>query len=172
MALRDLFDRSGTAPAARPASAPPQPQAPGTRIGYDPLLLDQLRRDHRKMLDLFAVIQSLLTSRDYAGVQRKLGEFRITLQDHLLAANTKLYIYVSRQLADDPAYSSLINTVRREMLDNSRQIMEFLRTYGAIRLDDDSGQMFQTELLSIGEALMQRIEREESSLFPLYQAKY
>jgi regulator of sigma D len=170
MALRDLFDRTAAAPAARPAT--PQPQAPGTRIGYDPLLLDQLRRDHRKLLDLFAVTQALLSSRDYAGVQRKLGEFRVMLQDHLLTANTKLYIYVSRQLADDPVYSALVNTVRRDMLDNSRQIMEFLRTYSAIRLDDNSGQMFQTELLSIGEALMQRIEREESSLFPLYQAKY
>ena len=170
MALRDLFDRPSTAPAARPASV--QPQAPGTRIGYDPLLLDQLRRDHRKLLDLFAVTQALLSSRDYAGVQRKLGEFRVMLQDHLLTANTKLYIYVSRQLADDPVYASLINTVRRELLDNSRQVMEFLRTYSAIRLDDNSGQMFQTELMSIGEALMQRIEREESSLFPLYQANY
>lgn len=168
MALRDLFDRPS--PAARPASA--QPQAPGTRIGYDPLLLDQLRRDHRKILDLFAVTQSLLTSRDYAGVQRKLGEFRVMLQDHLLTTNTKLYIYVSRQLAEDSVYSSLINTVRREMLDNSRRIMDFLRTYCALRLDDNSSQMFQTELLSIGEALMQRVEREESSLFPLYQAKY
>jgi len=171
MALRDLFDRTAAAaPAARPAA--PQPQAPGTRIGYDPLLLDQLRRDHRKLLDLFAVTQALLSSRDYAGVQRKLGEFRVTLQDHLLTANTKLYIYVSRQLADDPVYSALVNTVRRDMLDNSRQIMEFLRTYSGMRLDDQTGQMFQTELMAIGEALMQRIEREESSLFPLYQANY
>jgi len=171
MALRDLFDRTAAAaPVARPAA--PQPQAPGTRIGYDPLLLDQLRRDHRKLLDLFAVTQALLSSRDYAGVQRKLGEFRVALQDHLLTANTKLYIYVSRQLADDPVYSALVNTVRRDMLDNSRQIMEFLRTYSGMRLDDQSGQMFQTELMSIGEALMQRIEREESSLFPLYQANY
>jgi regulator of sigma D len=170
MALRDLFDRPATAPTARPTA--PQPQAPGTRIGYDPLLLDQLRRDHRKMLDLFAVTQALLITHDYAGVQRKLGEFRVMLQDHMLTANTKLYIYVSRQLSEDAVYSSLINTVRRELLDNSRQIMEFLRTYSAMRLDDNSAQMFQTELISIGEALMQRIEREESSLFPLYQAKY
>ena len=146
--------------------------APGTRIGYDPLLIKRLRADHQRMLELFTQTQSLLTTHDYDGVKRKLGELRITLQDHLVTASVKFYVYVSRQLADDPAKTAIINEYRREMLINSRQLMDFLRTYSSARLDDTFAGTFQIELLVIGSALVQRIEREQSTLFPLYQASY
>jgi hypothetical protein len=170
MAFRGFFQ-----PGPNETSAPlptVQPQAPGTRIGYDPLLIKRLKTDHQRMLALFTRTQSLLTSRDYDGVKRTLGELRITLQDHLMTANVKFYVYVSRQLAGDPANTAIINEYRREMLTNSRQIMDFLRTYSAARLDDTFAEPFQIELLVIGSALVHRIEREQSTLFPLYQASY
>lgn len=37
-------------------------------------------------------------------------------------------------------------------------------------LDDSFADPFQVELLAVGAALVQRIEREESLLFPLYRA--
>lgn len=170
MAFRGFLQPGPNEPSASlPAS---QPLAPGTRIGYDPLLLKRLRADHQRMLEIFTQTQSLLTTHDYQGVQRKLGELRIILQDHLMTANVKFYIYVSRQLAADPAKTAIINEYRREMLANSRQIMDFLRTYSAVRLDDTYADTFQIELLVIGSALVQRIEREQSTLFPLYQASY
>ena len=162
-------------PGRNESSAPhptPQPRAPGTRIGYDPLLLQRLRADHQRMLELFTQTQELLTTHDYDGVRRKLGALRITLQDHLMTASVKFYVYVSRHLANDAAKSAIINEYRREMLNNSRQIMDFLRTYSIARLDDSFADTFQIELLVIGSALVQRIEREQSTLFPLYQATY
>jgi len=162
-------------PGRNESSAPhptPQPRAPGTRIGYDPLLLQRLRADHQRMLELFTQTQELLTTHDYDGVRRKLGALRITLQDHLMTASVKFYVYVSRHLANDEAKSAIINEYRREMLNNSRQIMDFLRTYSIARLDDSFADTFQIELLVIGSALVQRIEREQSTLFPLYQATY
>ena len=170
MAFRDfLQSRSGNQTAPLPAH---RAQAPGTRIGYDPLLINRLKADQQRMLDLFTQIQSLLVTHDYDGVKRKLGEFRIILQDHLMIANVKFYVYVSRQLADDAARTAIMNDYRREMLANSRQIMDFLRTYSAVRLDDSFAETFQIELLVIGSALVQRIEREQAALFPLYQARY
>lgn len=169
MAFRGFLQPGPNEPSATPAS---QPLAPGTRIGYDPLLLKRLKADHQRMLEIFTQTQSLLTTHDYQGVQRKLGELRIILQDHLMTANVKFYIYVSRQLAADAAKTAIINEYRREMLANSRQIMDFLRTYSAVRLDDTFADSFQIELLVIGSALVQRIEREQSTLFPLYRASY
>lgn len=170
MAFRSFFQPSpGTTQASRPAT---QSRAPGTRIGYDPLLIQRLKSDHQRMLALFTQTQELLTTRDYEGVKRKLGELRITLQDHLMTSNVKFYVYVSRHLADDAGKSAIINEYRREMLINSRQIMDFLRTYSAARLDDSFADTFQVELLVIGAALVHRIEREQTSLFPLYQATY
>lgn len=170
MAFRGFLQPSrNESPAPHPT---PQPRAPGTRIGYDPLLLKRLRADHQRMLELFTQTQELLTTHDYDGVRRKLGALRITMQDHLMTASVKFYVYVSRHLANDAAKSAIINEYRREMLNNSRQIMDFLRTYSIARLDDSFADIFQIELLVIGSALVQRIEREQSTLFPLYQATY
>lgn len=170
MTLRDL-SQPGThrSPVPRPAS---QPRAPGTRIGYDPLLIRRLTAGHQRMLELFTLTQALLTTRDYEGVQRKLGELRITLQDHLMTASVKFYVYVAHNLAADPAKTAIISECRREMLANSRQVMDFLRTYSAARLDDSFADAFQIELLVVGAALVQHIEHEQTRLFPLYQASY
>lgn len=170
MTLREFLQPSPATVSTPPAAR--RSMAPGTHIGYDPLLLGRLQADHQRMLELFTQTQLLLTTHDYDGVKRKLGELRITLQDHLMTANVKFYVYVSRHLAGDPAKSAIINEYRREMLVSSRQIMDFLRTYSAARLDDSFADSFQIELLLIGSALVQRIEREQTSLFPLYQASY
>lgn len=170
MTFRDFIQpRPNESPALLPTT---QPRAPGTRIGYDPLLIKRLKTDHQRMLEIFTETQTLLTTHDYDGVKRKLGELRITLQDHLMTASVRFYVYVSRNLATDLAKTAIINQYRREMLVNSRQIMDFLRTYSAARLDDSFADSFQIELLVIGSALVQRIEREQSTLFPLYQASY
>ena len=170
MAFRGFFH-----PRTNEASLPPPtatPHAPGTSIGYDPLLINRLKSDQQRMLELFTQAQLLLTNGDYNGVRRKLGDLRIALQDHLMTASVKFYVYVSRQVAADPARAMLISTHRREMLENSRKLMDFLRTYSGAPLDDKNAALFQTELLVIGAALVQRIEREQTSLFPLYQASY
>lgn len=168
MALRDFLQSRPNASQAAP-NLPPQ-RAPGTRIGYDPLLIQRLRADQQRMLELFTQTQALLNARDYAGIFRKLGELRIVLQDHLMTANVKFYVYMSRQLANDSAKSAIINDCRREMLVNSRHLMDFLRTYTAVRLDDILAETFQIDLLVIGSVLVQRIEREQTTLFPLYSA--
>jgi len=170
MAFRSFLTPPQTGSSTRPSL--PQVSAPGTRIGFDPLLIKRLRSDHRRMLEIFTQAQELLSTRDYDGVKRKLGELHIALQDHLMTASVKLYVYVGRQLASNPAQAAIINEHRRDMLENSRLIMDFLRTYSAVRLDDSFADVFQTEFLAIGATLVQRIEREEGTLFPLYQASY
>jgi hypothetical protein len=170
MAFRGFFHPAPSEAATPPAAV--ERHAPGTRIGYDPLLIKRLRLDHQRLLELFTQAQTLLTTRDYDGVKRKLGEMRIVLQDHLMTASVKFYVYVSRQLAYDPGKTALINEHRRSMLVNSRLIMDFLRTYSVARLDDSFAEVFQTEFLAIGATLVQHIEREESAVYPLYQASY
>jgi hypothetical protein len=169
MAFRGFLQDRPTEPSP-PAVA--YPRAPGTSIGYDPMLIKRLRNDHKRLLNLFAQVQALLTTADYDGVRRKLGEMRIVLQEHLVVATTKFYVYVARQLASRPSEAVVVNSHRRAMLGDSREIMDFLSTYGAIRLDDQSAPMFQAELLEIGAVLVRRFEREESTLFPLYRAIY
>jgi len=58
------------------------------------------------------------------------------------------------------------------MLGNSRQIMDFLRTYSAVRLDDTFADTFQIRIADDRVGAVQRIEREQSTLFPCIQASY
>jgi len=167
MALRGRFqDTQQESAESRPSTYPSDHSA---RIGYDPLLITRLRQDHRNFIELFSQAQLLLNSADYEGVKRKLGELRIALQDHLLLASTKFYIYLSRLLAYHSESMTILNRQRSAMHHNSREIMDFLRTYSAIRLDSASAPMFQEEFLKIGATLMNRIENEENHLFPLYR---
>lgn len=170
MAFRGFFQPRLTESSVPPPTA--RAHAPGTSIGYDPLLINRLKSDQQRMLDLFTQAQLLLTSGDYSGVRHRLGELRVVLQDHLMTASVKFYVYISRQVASDSAKALLVNTHRREMLENSRKLMDFLRTYSGAPLDDGNAALFQTELLVIGAALVQRIEREQTSLFPLYRSSY
>lgn len=152
------------------AARPPHP--PGIYVGYDPMLVGRMRSEQQHILVLFAQTQALLTTLDYQGVKRKLGELRVTLQDHLMTANVRFYVYLLRYLSGDAAKSAIINEYRREMLVSSRKIMDFLRTYSAAQFDDELANTFQVELLVISAALVERVEREQVSLHPLYQASY
>jgi hypothetical protein len=152
-----------------PRPSAPSNLAPGTSIGYDPLLIPRFRTDHRRMLGIFTQVQELLITQDFDGVRRKLGEFRILLQDHLMLASTKLYIYVAHLHQANADTSARISAHRQEMLGNNRLIMDFLRTFSAARLDESYAERFQAELLAIGAALVQRIESEETNLYPLYR---
>src|SRR4030065_2844913 len=87
MAFRGFLAPGGNeSPAQHPA---PQSRAPGTRIGYDPLLLKRLQADHQRMLELFTQTQELLTTHDYEGVKRKLGELGVILQGHLTTGSVR-----------------------------------------------------------------------------------
>lgn len=170
MDLRNILKGRQSEPATPRPSI--YPRAPGTSIGYDPLLIRRLRADQQRLLDIVAAIQGLVTSADFDGVRRKLGELRIILQEHLVVVTNKFFVYLTRQLAGDRAKAAVVNSHRRAMLSNSRQIMDFLGTYSAIRLDDRSAEMFQAELMELSAALVRRFESEDAELFPLYRASY
>ena len=170
MPMREYLQSDPSKTYAPPSARPPH--APGIYVGYDPLLVGRMRAEQQRILVLFAQAQALLTTHDYAGVKHKLNELRVTLQDHLMTANVKFYVYVSRYLAGDAAKSAIIGEYRREMLVSSRKIMDFLRTYSTASFDDNLANTFQVGLLVISAALVERVEREQVSLYPLYQASY
>lgn len=84
----------------------------------------------------------------------------------------KLYVYLTRQLADDEANSEIISDFRREMAKIGRVVMEFLRKYTEQPFDTTNMDEFKNELDGIGAALTARIEREEGVLYTLYMPSY
>lgn len=146
--------------------------APGTEIRYDPALVDTLKQEHQQLLGIYTAISEAFRANDYDTVSARLNQFRTALQAHLLTENVRLYIYLDRQLAGDEVNSDLIRGFRREMDAIGKTALNFLKKYDAIGVDTDLAAAFARDFDAIGKVLVDRIEREEATLYPLYLPTY
>lgn len=99
-----------------------------------------------------------------------LEKFRVRLQGHLLTENVRLYIYLEHQLAGDPSSFALIHEFRQEMDGIGKALAAFLRKYQNLAAEPGLAPAFVDELAGVGKVLVERIQREEATLYPLYTA--
>jgi hypothetical protein len=168
-----LFGKKGSNPS--PSPHPPQEEArtaPGTEIRYAPDLINTLKHDHQSLLALYGEIDKAFQEKRYHEVSTMLGEFKGQLHAHLLTENVRLYIYLDRSLAHDPSSSELIRGFRKEMDEIARTALGFLRKYETIGVDEQLASHFDTDFRTIGKVLVERIEKEENTLYPLYLPSY
>ncbi|MBW7903236.1 MAG: hemerythrin domain-containing protein [Rhodocyclaceae bacterium] len=173
-----LFDRLFGKREAAPATAagPPAPAAPprqataapGTSIHYHAGLIDKLTGDHRTLLRLFGDTQAAALAGDVALAAARLEEFRAALQDHLLTENIRLYVYLEHTLAADAQSHALIHGFRHEMDGIGRAVVGFLDKYRDLAAHPERAAEFAEDLAGIGKVLVERIRREEETLYPLY----
>lgn len=174
--LRKIFGDSPPPPAPE---APPMPEpmpatrsgpAPGTQIHYHPALVHQLTDEHLVLLQAFGAIQSAAAQGNLAEAASLLEKFRVRLQGHLLTENVRLYIYLEHQLAGDPSSFALIHEFRQEMDGIGKALATFLRKYQNLAAEPGLAPAFVDELAGVGKVLVERIQREEATLYPLYTA--
>jgi hypothetical protein len=169
-----LFGKKEEAPAFK--SPPPgvamaparQASAPGTGIRFDQRLIEALTEDHRLLLDIYTAIDSARADRNLLTVQTRLEQFRMVLQDHLLKENVRLYVYLEHVLRGDPMSHQLMHEFRHEMDGIGRVVVGFLTKYRQIGIHPELEAEFSKDFAAIGEALVARIKREESTLYPMY----
>jgi hypothetical protein len=176
-----LFGRKKEQPQHAPAAAPrvepqqgaaPAHTAPGTRISYHPELVGELRNDHQQLLRVFGEINAAHQAGDLSKTSALLNNFKSALSAHLLKENVRLYIYLERALASDPASHALVHQFRAEMDGIGKAVLDFLARYRDIAVDPSLAGSFGADLAAIGKVLVQRIENEENTLYPLYMAEY
>lgn len=155
-------------PAARAAQA----VAPGTAIPYHPELIGQFKQDHQSLLALFGSIQAAFRDGRLQTVVEHLDAFRTAIQSHLLIENVRLYIYLEHQLADDAASHQLIHDFRHEMDGIGKAVVGFLAKYKDLSVDANLVASFGRDLEAVGKVLVDRIRREEATLYPLYLPAY
>ena len=160
------------APAPAPVSAAPAEEsaAPGTSIHYHPELIGKLTADHQLLLKLFGETSAAAAQGDVVAAAARLEEFRVTLQSHLLTENIRLYVYLEHALAEDAASHALIHEFRHEMDGIGKAVVGFLSKYRNLAAHPEQAAEFAGELAGIGKVLVERIEREEGTLYPLYTA--
>lgn len=166
-----LFGKKDAAPAVATAPSMPAEQAvtaPGTNIHYHADLVDKLTGDHRLLLKLFGETQAAADGGDVVAAAARLEEFRVALQGHLLTENIRLYVYLEHLLADDAQSHQLIHEFRHEMDGIGKAVVGFLGKYRDLALHPELAGEFAEELAGVGKVLVERIRREEETLYPLY----
>ncbi len=146
----------------------PSEFAPGTGIGYHPDLIERFESTHAALQKLFEAIKTHATRDEFSEAQKSLQAFRKTLTGHLLEENIKLYTYLSKCMAADPDNKELIDNMKAEMGQIGTTVMHFIKEYTNSGITPFNKKQFLSELDEIGTVLVDRIEREESSLYTMY----
>lgn len=146
--------------------------APGTTIGYSPDLVAHLMADHQKLLELFAAIGAAFQEGNLSATVHLLENFRGAIQGHLLTENVRFYIYLEHALAQDADSHALIHEFRLEMDSIGKAVLSFLGKYRQLEAQPNLAASFAGDLEAVGKVLVERIEREESTLYPLYLPAY
>lgn len=163
----------GTEPRQSPRGAVREPDASmraPRAIAYDAALVPALMRDHGDLVQQFTDIGDLAMERRYAAVPAMLTTFKTHFEGHLIAENVRFYNYVENSMQDDPENLALIRSFRREMNAIARGVVDFVKKYQIHHFDQRTHEAFLEDHRAVGALLAQRIEREESSLYPLYQS--
>ncbi len=137
-------------------------------LSYDPSLIPKFKGQHVSLLKLLNEIEAGAERQQYASLHRKLFTFRRVLEQHLWEENQQLYTYLGYRFAPNPDNAELANDMKQRMLQIGNSVDKFIRHYNEFSVDENSVGTFTTELKAIGEALRERIECEEDSLYSLY----
>lgn len=146
--------------------------APGTQIHFSEDLIPQLKKDHQDLLALYGQIKEHFEQGNYKEVTRLLDSLRQALQGHLLTENIRLYIYLDRSMAHDELNADLVRGFRREMDIIAKTAMAFLKKYEMIGVDAELAKHFAVDFENLGKVLVERINREENTLYLLYLPSY
>lgn len=141
-----------------------------TTIKYNPMLIDTLILEHKKLLQVYTDILQALSEQDFALASKKLTEFGQGLRAHLLREHIELYVYLEYMLADDSETFKEMHALRTEMDGISAKVMGFLHAHEDDKLNSTTMDSFKREFIKIGKVLTGRIKREEENLYTLYQS--
>jgi hypothetical protein len=97
-----------------------------------------------------------------------LNAFKVHLEGHLIAENVRFYNYVENAMQGDSESTALVRSFRREMNAIARGVVDFVKKYQLSTFDQQVREEFMADYKTVYGLLAQRIEREESSLYPLY----
>ncbi len=142
---------------------------PTTGIKYHPDLVADLKNDHQALFALYGSLVALSKEERFRELPKKLQEFKIALQSHILVENVQFYVYLQNKLKDDPMNLEFIKEVRKEMNHIARIVVNFTKKYERVGFSVTQKREFVKELETIGGVLTQRIKMEETKLYILYK---
>lgn len=156
-------------PPVRPNASTPTGSLASRAPAYDSRLIESLKHDHHGLVELFQQIGQVAERGRFHELPALLVAFKTGLESHVIAENVRFYNYVENSLAGDEENLALIRSFRREMNAIARGVVDFVKKYQRAAFNEATRDAFLRDYAVVGGLLSQRIQREETSLYPLYQ---
>ncbi|WP_144394960.1 hemerythrin domain-containing protein [Pleionea sediminis] len=139
-------------------------------IHYDAHLIETLKNDHSKLVDLYGKLwDEGYSMKDFKRLSSLIAEFKASFQSHLLKENVKFYVYLEQSLSDDLHTLQVVKDFRSDMNDIANAVIQFCKKYQHQAFTDEMEQEFERDYIKIGEVLTRRVSMEENELYLLYQ---
>lgn len=154
------------------AAVPPEAAtqtAPGTEISYAPGLIAHFRDTHQELAALIDQLHDAAGAGRYGDAEKALHTFKSVLYAHLLEENVRLYTYLSYCVKGDVDGAELMSDMRLEMGRIGRDVTRFIKAYTETGISAGNVASFLQQLGGITAKLHDRLQREESALYTLYQ---
>ena len=151
--------------AAHKNELPPEPVSLDAQ--YDPGLVTVLTEQHRELIMLLIRARSAAQQSRFEDVKITLSQFRVSLDDHLYQESVALLPYLSSRVNAEITRTSL-----KDMHNNTahieRTVAGFLNHYLSYPVSERNAARFDIEIEQVSEEFTERIQREETTLYPLY----
>lgn len=145
-----------------------QLRAPGTKILYDPNLIDKLVKDHSQLVSVYTDLNKAIEKELYGKMQGLLTIFLALFNEHALAEYTKLYVFLDYSLRPYPSEHKQVMSFRKEMQEIGKVVRLFVHNWKNTGVDASNISMFSDQLQEIGKVLSKRISVEEKQLYQIY----
>lgn len=138
-----------------------------SKIKYDGSLIKKFKKDHQKLLKIYTNMLELHERGMFMELKKEMKNFRVTVSLHVLEEDKKLYSYLIQSSKGNQDEIDMHQAVHDEMKTIIKVVSDFFDSYehGLLGSPKDK---FRADLEKIGETLVDRIEREEESLYTLY----
>ena len=138
-------------------------------IDYRGELTNSLKSDHQVLLKVYMEILDAAQNRNFPELSDKLGEFKLSLKAHLAEEFKDLYVFVEHYAHDHSMDDKMrIREFRNEMNIIGGTVMGIINKYDNNYINEQTIDGFVGEFGSLGSVLTDRIKREETLLYPMY----
>ena len=137
------------------------------RPEFDKKLIKRLQKDHIKLLNQVAKIETAYTKNNEKKVKRELLILKTLTLEHFIEEDLKLYWYLKTLYKDDVQTLYQIKYFEESIKDIQVSVINFLDQYlkQAVLVNST----FKNDFDKIVKALGNRIKTEEINLYPLYK---
>ena len=146
--------------------------APNTGVTYDPQLIEGLKDDHERLLQLYGSCVIATEARQFDRIGGALMDFRSLFNQHVVTENIRFYLYLIGLTREGSSEYKFLVSKRKEMGTIQRAVSDFIKTWvaedGTSLVNDSNLRTFKEQLVVTGKALVERVQMEESVLYTLY----